>query len=340
MIVLGIETSCDECSASLVEDGHTILSNIIATQIELHKPYEGVVPELASRLHTEWISQVVQSALDKANLTVNDIDAVAVTSRPGLLGSLLVGVSFAKGFAASLNLPFIAIDHIRAHLYASQIEHPLEYPYLGVLVSGGHTVICRVDDYDTIEVLGTTIDDAIGEAFDKVAKHYGFGYPGGVAIDRLARTGNPVAFLFPGPKLNVMDHPYDISYSGLKTAVINQLDSFWDGESEKSPENIAASFQRAAVNMLMKRVRQALKETGLKRLSAGGGVAANSYLRSELLSLQEGGYGVSFPSLKLCTDNGAMIAALAYRYLQDGILSDFSEAPHARVTAFKKQYAK
>jgi len=340
MIVLGIETSCDECSASLVEDGHTILSNIIATQIELHKPYEGVVPELASRLHTEWIGQVVQSALDKAHLTVNDIDAVAVTSRPGLLGSLLVGVSFAKGFAASLNLPFITIDHIRAHLYASQIEHPLDYPYLGVLVSGGHTVICRVDDYDTIEVLGTTIDDAIGEAFDKVAKHYGFGYPGGIAIDRLAKTGNPVAFLFPGPKLNVMDHPYDISYSGLKTAVINQLDSFWDGESEKSPENIAASFQRAAVNMLMKRVRQALKETGLSRLSAGGGVAANSYLRSELLSLQEGGYEVSFPSLKLCTDNGAMIAALAYRYLQDGIRSDFSEAPSARVTAFKKQYAK
>jgi len=340
MIVLGIETSCDECSASLVEDGHTILSNIIATQIELHKPYEGVVPELASRLHTEWIGQVVQSALDKAHLTVNDIDAVAVTSRPGLLGSLLVGVSFAKGFAASLNLPFITIDHIRAHLYASQIEHPLDYPYLGVLVSGGHTVICRVDDYDTIEVLGTTIDDAIGEAFDKVAKHYGFGYPGGIAIDRLARTGNPVAFLFPGPKLNVMDHPYDISYSGLKTAVINQLDSFWDGESEKSPENIAASFQRAAVNMLMKRVRQALKETGLSRLSAGGGVAANSYLRSELLSLQEGGYEVSFPSLKLCTDNGAMIAALSYRYLQDGIRSDFSEAPSARVTAFKKQYAK
>ncbi|MGH0053023.1 MAG: tRNA (adenosine(37)-N6)-threonylcarbamoyltransferase complex transferase subunit TsaD [Sphaerochaetaceae bacterium] len=340
MIVLGIETSCDECSASLVEDGHTILSNIIATQIELHKPYEGVVPELASRLHTEWILQVVQSALDKADCTVENIDAVAVTSRPGLLGSLLVGVSFAKGFAASRHLPFITIDHIRAHLYASQIEHPLPYPHLGVLVSGGHTVICRVDGYDAIEVLGTTIDDAIGEAFDKVAKHYGFGYPGGIAIDRLAKQGNPLAFLFPGPKLNVMDHPYDISYSGLKTATINQLDSFWDGKSAKSPENIAASFQRSAVNMLMKRVRQALQETGLKRLSVGGGVAANSYLRSELCSLQEGGYEVSFPPLKLCTDNGAMIAALAYQYLKDGIRSDFSEAPSARVTAFKKQYTK
>jgi N6-L-threonylcarbamoyladenine synthase len=207
-----------------------------------------------------------------------------------------------------------------------------------VLVSGGHTVICRVDDYDTIEVLGTTIDDAIGEAFDKVAKHYGFGYPGGVAIDQLAKRGNPLAFLFPGSTLHAKDHPYDISYSGLKTAAINQLDSFWDGVSDKSPENIAASFQRSAVNMLTKRVRLALQETGLRRLSVGGGVAANSYLRSELLGLREGGYEVAFPSLKLCTDNGAMIAALAYHYLRDGITSDFTESASARVTAFKKQY--
>ncbi|NBK22845.1 MAG: tRNA (adenosine(37)-N6)-threonylcarbamoyltransferase complex transferase subunit TsaD [Spirochaetia bacterium] len=338
MRVLGLETSCDECSAAVVEDGKTILSNIIATQIEEHKPFEGVVPELASRLHTEWISTVVQTALDRSGLKSSEIDAVAVTNRPGLLGSLLVGLSFAKGFAASLEVPFITIDHIRAHLFASQIEQQLEYPYLGVLVSGGHTVICRVDDYDTIEVLGTTIDDAIGEAFDKVAKHYGFGYPGGVAIDHLAKKGNPLAFLFPGPTLHAKDHPYDISYSGLKTAAINQLDSFWDGVSEKSPENIAASFQRSAVNMLTKRVRLALQETGLRRLSVGGGVAANSYLRSELLGLREGGYEVAFPSLKLCTDNGAMIAALAYHYLRDGITSDFTESASARVTAFKKQY--
>ncbi|MDD3057229.1 MAG: tRNA (adenosine(37)-N6)-threonylcarbamoyltransferase complex transferase subunit TsaD [Sphaerochaeta sp.] len=338
MRVLGLETSCDECSAAVVEDGRIILSNIIATQIEEHKPFEGVVPELASRLHTEWISTVVQTALDRAGLKSSDIDAVAVTNRPGLLGSLLVGLSFAKGFAASLDLPFITIDHIRAHLFASQIEQQLEYPYLGVLVSGGHTVICRVDGYDTIEVLGTTIDDAIGEAFDKVAKHYGFGYPGGVAIDNLAKQGNPLAFLFPGSSLHAKDHPYDISYSGLKTAAINQLDSFWDGVSEKSPENIAASFQRSAVNMLVKRVRLALQETGLRRLSVGGGVAANSYLRSELLNLREGGYEVAFPSLKLCTDNGAMIAALAYQYLRDGITSDFTESASARVTAFKKQY--
>ncbi|MDD3942017.1 MAG: tRNA (adenosine(37)-N6)-threonylcarbamoyltransferase complex transferase subunit TsaD [Sphaerochaetaceae bacterium] len=336
MKVLGIETSCDECSVAVVEDGRNILSNVVATQIELHTPYQGVVPEIASRLHTEWISQVVRSALDKASMRTTDVDAVAVTNRPGLLGSLLVGVNFAKAFAATLDVPFIGIDHIRAHLYASQIEQPLEYPYLGVLVSGGHTVICKVNGYDAIEVLGTTIDDAIGEAFDKVAKHHGFGYPGGVVIDRLAKEGDPMAFLFPGPALQKGDHPYDVSYSGLKTAVINQLDQFWNGTSEKSPQNIAASFQRTAVGILMKRVRRALLDTGLKRLAAGGGVAANSLLRSELKKLE--GIEVAFPSMKLCTDNGAMIAGLAYRYLADGITSDLDITASARVTAFKKSY--
>lgn len=336
MKVLGIETSCDECAVAVVEDGKHILSNVVATQIALHTPYQGVVPEIASRLHTEWISQVVQSALDQASMTVRDVDAVAVTNRPGLLGALLVGVNFAKGFAATLNVPFIGIDHIRAHLYASQIEQPLEYPYLGLLVSGGHTVICKMNSYDEIDVMGTTVDDAIGEAFDKVAKHHGFGYPGGVIIDRLAQNGDPLAFLFPGPSLQKGDHPYDISYSGLKTAVINQLDQFWNGTSPKTPENIAASFQRTAVGILMKRVRKALEDTGLTRLAAGGGVAANSLLRSELKKLE--GIEVSFPSMKLCTDNGAMIAGLAYRYLADGIRSPLDTTASARVTAFKKSY--
>ena len=336
MKVLGIETSCDECAVAVVEDGKHILSNVVATQIALHTPYQGVVPEIASRLHTEWISQVVQSALDQASMTVRDVDAVAVTNRPGLLGALLVGVNFAKGFAATLKVPFIGIDHIRAHLYASQIEQPLEYPYLGLLVSGGHTVICKVNSYDEIDVMGTTVDDAIGEAFDKVAKHHGFGYPGGVIIDRLAQNGDPLAFLFPGPSLQKGDHPYDISYSGLKTAVINQLDQFWNGTSPKTPENIAASFQRTAVGILMKRVRKALEDTGLTRLAAGGGVAANSLLRSELKKLE--GIEVSFPSMKLCTDNGAMIAGLAYRYLADGIRSPLDTTASARVTAFKKSY--
>ncbi len=334
MKVLGIETSCDECSAAVVEDGCKILSNVIATQIELHRPYDGVVPELASRLHTEWISQVVDAAIKQAGISKTDIDAIAVTSMPGLLGSLLVGLNFAKGLAASLNIPFIGIDHIRAHLYAPQIEHPLDYPYLGVLLSGGHTVICRVESYDKIEVLGTTVDDAIGEAFDKVAKHYGLGYPGGVMIDRLSKNGDSMAFRFPGSNLKESFHPYDISYSGLKTAVINQLDLFSTGK-EATPENIAASFQRVAVGMLIKRVDKALKDTGLIRISAGGGVAANSLVRSSLEAYREKGYEVSFPSFKLCTDNGAMVAGLGYKYLKDGIKSDFNLNASSRVAAFK-----
>lgn len=337
MIVLGIETSCDECSAAVVKDGREILSNVIATQIELHKPYQGVVPELASRLHTEWIAQVVSAAIAQAGLKKEDLDAVAVTNRPGLLGSLLVGVNFAKGFAETLSIPYEGIDHIRAHLYASQIENPLEYPYLGVLVSGGHSVICKVNNYNDVDVLGTTIDDAIGEAFDKVAKFYDMGFPGGVVIDRLSKSGDPNSFLFPGPTLDRSSHPYDMSYSGLKTAVINQKDQFKSPGCEDTIENIAASFQRQAVGILMKRVKLALKDTGLKRVSAGGGVAANSLLRKELKELEKGGYTVTFPSLKLCTDNGAMIAGLGYRYLMDGNRDNDSLSAYARVSAFKNR---
>ena len=336
MTILGIETSCDECSAAVVVDAKEILSNVIATQIELHKPYQGVVPELASRLHTEWIEQVVDAAISKAGITKEDLDAVAFTNRPGLLGSLLVGVNFAKCFASTLGIPYLGIDHIRAHLFASQIENPLEYPYLGVLVSGGHTVICKVNSYDDVDVLGTTIDDAIGEAFDKVAKFYDLGYPGGVVIDRLSQNGDANAFAFPGPTMDRDKHPYDMSYSGLKTAVINQKDRFLNPGCEDTKENIAASFQRQAVNILMKRVRLALKDTGLKRVSAGGGVAANSLLRKELKELEKGGYTVTFPSLKLCTDNGAMVAGLAYCYLRDGYRDDVHLSASARVTAFKK----
>ena len=338
MLVLGIETSCDECSAAVVESGRKILSNVVATQIELHKPYEGVVPELASRLHTQWIEQVVDQAIKQAGIKYSDIDGIAVTSRPGLLGALLVGVNFAKGLALALDVPLIGIDHIRAHLYSSQIEKELEYPYLGVLVSGGHTVISKVTSYDEVEVLGTTIDDAIGEAFDKVAKHYGLGYPGGVIIDKLAQIGNSKAFLFPGPSLNVKDHPYDMSYSGLKTAVINQSDKFKNIEGETTKEDIAASFQRTAVGILIKRVKQALKDTGLTRVAAGGGVAANSLIRSQLLDLEKGGITVAFPSMKLCTDNGAMIAGLGYEYLKDGIVSDDLLVASSRVAAFKKSW--
>lgn len=336
MIVLGIESSCDECAIAIVENGKRILSNVIATQIELHKPYNGVVPEIASRLHTEWIGSVFRQALDEAGTPLAMIDGIAVTNRPGLVGSLLVGLSFAKGLAYALKKPFVGIDHIRAHLYAPHLEHDIPYPYLGVLVSGGHTVISRVNGFDDIDVLGTTIDDAIGEAFDKVAKYYGLGYPGGVVIDQLSKSGNQHAFNFPGPSLHKGDHVYDVSYSGLKTAAINQLDKFWDGVSEKSPENIAASFQRQAVNIIMKRIKRALQDTGLKRIVAGGGVAANSLLRDRLLSLPE--TEVFFPSLELCTDNGAMIAGIGYQYLKRGQFSQLNTNASPRVTVFKKAY--
>ncbi len=335
MKILGIETSCDECSAAVVENGKRILSNVVATQVELHKPYYGVVPEIASRLHTQWIAEVTGNALSEADITIDEIDGIAVTNRPGLIGSLLVGVSFAKGLAYSRGLPFVGIDHIRAHLYAPHMEHELSYPYLGVLVSGGHTVICEVLGFDDIKVLGTTIDDAIGEAFDKVAKHYGMGYPGGVMVDRLAQQGSSTAFSFPDPSLHKGDHVYDVSYSGLKTAVINQADQFWDGKSEKSLENIAASFQHAAVEILMKRIRLALRASGHRQVAAGGGVAANSLLRRELMTLDA---EVVFPSLKLCTDNGAMIAGIGYHYLLHNQCDDLSMNASPRVQAFKRGY--
>lgn len=336
MKILGIESSCDECSASVVENGKKILSNVIATQIDFHREYNGVVPEIASRLHTEWILSVVREALEKSHLTLGDIDGVAVTARPGLVGSLLVGVSFAKGIALSLDKPLIGVDHIRAHLYAPHLEYDIEYPYLGLLVSGGHTVISRVEGFDTISVMGTTIDDACGEAFDKVAKFYNLGYPGGAAIDKLSSRGDPEAFTFPDPSLHKGDHRYDVSYSGLKTAVINQLDQFWNGKSEKSSENIAASFQKAAVGMLIKRVKRAVKDTGIKTVVAGGGVVANSLLRSELKNIKD--IKVIVPSISLCTDNGAMIAGLGYHYLSTGVTSELSLNASARVQAFRKKY--
>lgn len=336
MKILGIETSCDECSASVVEDGKFILSNHIATQIPDHSPWYGVVPEIASRLHTEWIDTVVQKSLKEAGITLQDIDGIAVTAMPGLMGSLLVGLSYAKALAWSLDLPWTVVNHIEAHLYAPHLEYEIEYPYLGLIVSGGHSLICQVHDFQNMEVLGTTVDDACGEAFDKVAKHYQLGYPGGVVIDRLAQKGDPKAFHFPKPRLTKGDHPYDLSYSGLKTAVVNQLDQFHKEGTEKSPENIAASFQRAAIGILIDRVQKALDERKLTRLVAGGGVSANSYLRKRVASIKN--VESYFPSLALCTDNGAMIAGLGYHYLQQGHFSDLHSNAMARVNAFKHKY--
>jgi N6-L-threonylcarbamoyladenine synthase len=294
------------------------------------------VPEIASRKHIEWIRAVVQDALAEAGVAAEELAAIAVTYRPGLIGSLLVGLSFAKGLAWALGKPLIGVDHILAHLYAPHLERDISYPYLGLLVSGGHTIIARVERCDSIVVLGTTIDDACGEAFDKVAKHYAIGFPGGVAIDKLARSGDPRAYRFPRPSLHKGEAFYDVSYSGLKTAVIHQSEQFWNGTSEKSVANIAASFQRAAIDILVDRALAAATDNGLRRIVAGGGVAANSYLRERMAC--EPGIEVVFPSLKLCTDNAAMVAGIGYQALREGKVSDYTLNAEARVPMFKRAY--
>jgi N6-L-threonylcarbamoyladenine synthase len=338
MKILGIETSCDECCAAVVQDGNNILSNVIASQIPFHAPWSGVVPEIASRKHTEWIYAVTKEALDKAGLRVTDIDAVAVTSRPGLSGSLLVGLVFAKAFAWARNIPFIAVDHMLAHLYAPRLAEGSKpaYPFLGLLVSGGHTIICRADDFDSITVMGTTIDDAAGEAFDKVAKFYNFGYPGGKVIDEMSRNGDNEAIRFPMPSLHKGDHRYDVSYSGLKTAAVNQLEMFRVKKNKITNEDIAASFQKAAVDILLRALLAAAEDTGLSTIVAGGGVAANSYLRSRLAELKH--LHCIFPPLDLCGDNGAMIAGIGYHYLVRGEHSPLDITVSARVSGFKKKY--
>ncbi|MDR0313556.1 MAG: tRNA (adenosine(37)-N6)-threonylcarbamoyltransferase complex transferase subunit TsaD [Treponema sp.] len=341
MKVLGIESSCDECAAAVVEAGRTVLSNVINTQIPFHAAYNGVVPEIASRKHIEWIQAVAEEALKKASLEVKDIDAVAASYRPGLLGSLLVGLSFAKAFAWARRVPFIAVDHMLAHLYASRLVTaenvaPVpDYPFLGLLVSGGHSIICRADNFDEISVLGATIDDAVGEAFDKVSKHYGFGYPGGAAIDNLAKSGNSGAYNFPLPSLHKGKSRLDLSYSGLKTAVIHQLDQFRAGTGEVTVADLAASFQKTAIEILVRSLFNVVEDTGIKTIVAGGGVAANSLLRSRLAERQD--LSCIFPPLELCGDNGAMIAGIGYQYLARGETSPLSTTASARVEGFKRK---
>ncbi len=334
MRVLGIESSCDETACAIVEDGKTILSNVVATQIPFHQIYKGVVPEIASRKHAEWILPVVRQALSDANLKLEDVDAIASTNRPGLMGSLMVGLTFGKTLAYSVNKPFIAVNHMLGHLYAAHLQNDIAYPYLGLLVSGGHSIICKVNNFDDIEVLGTTVDDSVGEAFDKVSKFYGLGYPGGVIIDNLAKKGDSKALSFPIPKLNGEEHKYDMSFSGLKTAVIHQRDLFWNEGYEHSIENMCASFQEVACKTLTSRLFKAVKDTGLKTVVAGGGVAANSRLRSMLAERTD--LNCIFPPLKLCGDNGAMIAGVAYHFLKRGDRSPLNTTCCARIPQFKR----
>lgn len=334
MKVLGIESSCDETAAAIVEDGKKILSNVVATQIPFHQIYKGVVPEIASRKHAEWILPVVRQSLKEANLKIEEIDAIAATNRPGLMGSLLVGFTFAKTLAWSTKKPFVAINHMLGHLYAAHLESEIEYPYLGLLVSGGHTIICKVNDFDNLEVLGTTVDDSVGEAFDKVAKFYGLGYPGGVIIDNLSKKGDSNSARFPLPKLDEKEHRYDMSFSGLKTAVIHQCDLFWQKGYEHSVENMCAAFQETACRTLVSRLFRAIDDTGLKTVVAGGGVAANSRLRQMLYERND--INCIFPPLKLCGDNGAMIAGVGYHFLKRGDRDDFSTTTCARIPQFKR----
>lgn len=334
MNVLGIESSCDETAAAIVQDGKKILSNVVATQIPFHEIYKGVVPEIASRKHIEWILPVVRQAVSEAGIKLEDVDAIAATNRPGLMGSLLVGLTFGKTLAWSLEKPFIAVNHMLGHLYAAHLENDIDYPYLGLLVSGGHSIICKVNNFDDLEVLGTTVDDSVGEAFDKVAKFYGLGYPGGVVIDNLAKKGDFNAAAFPIPKLDLGEHRYDVSFSGLKTAVIHQCDLFWKEGFEHSTENMCAAFQETACRTLTSRLFRAVEDTGLKTVVAGGGVAANSRLR-EILAERSDIHCI-FPPLKLCGDNGAMIAGVAYHFLMRGEQSGLDTTASARIPQFKR----
>jgi N6-L-threonylcarbamoyladenine synthase len=321
MVILGIETSCDETSAAVVQGGKEILSNVIASQIEIHKRFGGVVPEVASRKHVESINGVVEEALERAGVTLDDLSAVAVTYGPGLVGALLTGVSFAKALCWAKGLPLIGVQHIAGHIYANFLSGGMEPPLIALVVSGGHTEIVHMPAHGEFRFLGRTRDDAAGEAYDKVARAMGLDYPGGPRIDRLAQEGNPEAYQF--PRAWIDDDSMDFSFSGLKSAVINTLHNAKQRGDEVSQADIAASFQAAVVDVLVEKTVLAVKKTGVKKVVVAGGVAANKGLRRRLTErAQEIGFHVHFPTLDLCTDNAAMIAAAAFPLYEAGKFHD------------------
>ncbi len=332
--ILGIETSCDETSASVVVDGKDILSNIVATQFEFHEEYAGVVPEIASRRHNEVINYVIEKAFKEAGLTFKDIDAVAVAYYPGLIGSLLVGVIVSKTISYSLGIPLIGINHIEAHLYSVHFNNRPEYPIIGLIISGGHTLLVTAKGIGHYEIKGSTLDDAIGEAFDKVSKHLGLGYPGGPAIEKEALKGSEEAFNFPCVTLNTGYDRYNFSYSGLKNAVINQRDRFLNHGYENITPNIAASFQKAATDVLLIKVRWACKDFNINRVAIAGGVANNSRIRE--IFKRDQSLITYFPERSLTQDNAAMIAGLAYyKYIQ-GDIKDLDLEPKSRIDTIVK----
>jgi len=324
MNILAIESSCDETAAAVVQDGRKVLSNIISSQIEIHKLYGGVVPEIASRKHIEKVIQVVDEALKEASLTMNEIDAVAVTYGPGLVGALLVGVSAAKSIAFAHNKPLIGVHHIEGHISANYIENQeLEPPFLCLVVSGGHTNLVIVKDYGEYEVLGKTRDDAAGEAFDKVARAIGLGYPGGPKIQKISEKGNKDAIAFPRAK--VADNPFDFSFSGLKSSVLNYINSCEMKGEEINKADIAASFQEAVVDVLVSHTIEGAKQLGFKKIAMAGGVASNTVLREEMKeACERRGFKFYHPSPILCTDNAAMIGAAAYYDYKKGLISDLT----------------
>ena len=322
MLVLGIETSCDETAAALVADGKTVLSNVIATQLDLLRKFGGVVPEIAARRHTELIGYVLKEALDAASKTLADVEAVAVTSKQGLIGCLLVGVAAAKSLSYSQRVPLIGVHHIEGHIFANRLSNPrMPVPHVCLTVSGGHTMLFYVQDSSRYELLGTTLDDAAGEAFDKIAKFLGLDFPGGPVIDRLATKGDIKAFNFPRPMIRARS--LDFSFSGLKTSVINAFKDKIARHEELPLADIAAGFQEAIVDVLVSKTMRAAAERGVSAISVTGGVSANNRLREVFLdTCQQNGVAVYFPQLSLCTDNAAMIAAAGYARLRRGERAD------------------
>lgn len=324
MILLGIETSCDETAAAVTLDGRKVLSSVVASQASLHSQYGGVVPEIASRKHIEAISSVVKEALKQAKVALSDIDGIAVTYAPGLIGALLVGINYAKGMSLSLSLPLIPVHHIRGHIASNYIAYPdLEPPFICLVASGGHSHIVFVKGYCEFEVLGKTRDDAAGEAFDKVARVLGLPYPGGIHVDRLSLSGRPDAVHF--PRVNFDDGPYDFSFSGVKTAVINHIHTMNQKGQGLNKADIAASFSAAVCDVLVEKLVAASVYKKIKNVALAGGVAANSMLRRRLLkACDEKGLSLYLPPFELCGDNAAMIACQGYYEARDQNFADLS----------------
>jgi len=323
MLILGIDTSCDDTAAAIVEDGRKIISSVVSSQDDIHKKYGGIVPELASRRHIELIWPVVTEAMARANVIFDDITAIAVTNGPGLIGSLLIGVCFAKSISFVNQIPLVAVNHLEGHIHAIFLEASPDFPFIALVVSGGHTSLYRVDAFGAYKEIGRTRDDAAGEAYDKVAKLLGFGYPGGPIIDIISLKGDPQAINF--PKANLTGS-CDFSFSGLKTAVLNYVRK----HPEASKEDVSASFQSAVIEVLIERVSEAVKSEGVKRVVLSGGVSANSAFREKMgRRAIKDGIELFLPSLYLCTDNAAMIAAAGYRHFTQGNFAKYDLNPKA-----------